>query len=414
MSQTITILDVGTTRVTCFIADQEAGNEHSITGIGQEDMQGMKRGAITDMDAAANAIRKAVHRAEKMAGQRVSEVFVSLSGHGATSDYADASINVRGHAIDDDDIQQAFDATGLDSAEPGRSIVHAIPTAFSLDGTRGIPDPRGMKGETLGVHLHLVNVGESGLGNLVSCIGMCDLEVIAPVYGAYASGLACLVEDEMDLGVTLIDMGGGTTDIATFANGEMVWCASVPIGGQHVTNDIAKGLSTPVANAQRLKWFFANAIGGGSGDREMIEVPQLGESDPASARQVQRSLLAGIVRPRLEETFEMVRDVIDRSGTSAIAGRRVVLTGGASQLTGIADLASQILDKQVRLAKPLPLPGLAEAAAGPDCAAAAGLLVYATQKHSAPNGRSMDRRAPPPWMADSALGRICQWLRDNF
>ena len=182
----------------------------------------------------------------------------------------------------------------------------------------------------------------------------------------------------------------------------------------HVTNDIAKGLSTPVVSAERMKRFFANAVGGAPGDREMIEVPLLGENDPAAARQVPRSLLAGIVRPRLEETFELVRDVLDRSGTAALAGRRVVLTGGGSQLSGIADLAGQVLDKQVRLARPLPLPGLAEAAAGPDCAAAAGLLVYATTKHSAPAGRSLDRRAPPPWMAGNALGRIGQWLRDNF
>ena len=254
---------------------------------------------------------------------------------------------------------------------------------------------------------------DSGLRNLINCVNRCDLEVIAPVNTGYASGLACLVQDEMDLGVTLIDLGGGTTNIATFGDGELTWCTSLPIGAQHVTSDIAKGLSTPLDSAERMKRFFANAIGGSPGNREMIEVPMLGETEPSSARQVPRSLLAGIVRPRLEETFELIRDVIESSHAASLTGRRVVITGGGSQLSGIADLASQVLDKQVRLAKPLPIPGLAEAAEGPDCSAAAGMLIYAATKHNTNNNTSPDRQQPP-WIAETALGKISQWLRDNF
>tara|TARA_Y100001970_G_scaffold294367_1_gene451756 strand:- start:549 stop:1817 length:1269 start_codon:yes stop_codon:yes gene_type:complete len=413
MSQTIAVLDAGTTRVTCFIAQMESPETLHIKGIGHEVASGMRLGSIIDMDSASNSMRRAVHRAETMAGLTVDSVFASISGNTMESAYAEASISVKGHSIDDDDIQDAFDSAGLDKVYNGKALLHAIPTNFKLDHIPGIRDPRGMQGNELAVNLHLVRVADSGLRNLVSCINRCDLEVTAPVNSAYASGLACLVQDEIDLGVTLIDLGGGTTNIAIFSEGELSWCSSLPIGGQHVTNDIAKGLSTPISSAERMKRFFASAIGDSSGDREMVEVPLLGESEETSSRQVPRSLLSGIVRPRLEETFELIRDILEQSHASALAGRRVVLTGGGSQLSGVADLASQVLDKQVRLAKPLPIPGLAEAAAGPDCAGAAGLLMYASNKHSPINKRSSIKKTPA-WLADTNIGKISQWLRHNF
>ncbi|MEC9454569.1 MAG: cell division protein FtsA, partial [Pseudomonadota bacterium] len=330
------------------------------------------------------------------------------------SSYAKVSLDVSGRQIGNTDIQAAFDEARTDGAIDGREIVHAVSTAYDLDGSRGIRDPKGMFGDQLRVQLHMVSVAHGAFRNLLSCISRCDLDLEAPVISAYASGLACLVEDEKDLGVTIIDMGCGGTGLASFSGGEFTWTATVPLGGAHVTNDIAHGLTTPVANAEHMKRLYASAIGGPADSREMIEVPQLGEPELLSARQIPRSLLTGIVRPRLEETFELVRDYIDSSGVAGASSRRIVLTGGASQLQGVGDLASEILEKQVRLAQPLPIQGLAEAVAGPNCATCAGLLIYAAERHDDSQNRRQPREHATPQPAESALGRIGQWLRANF
>ena len=410
----IAALDVGTSKVTCFIAERNSQGELAIVGIGQDTAEGLKAGTVTDMGAAVKSIGTAVHRAEVMADTRVRELFVSVSGGAPQSTYADMSLDVSGRQIGNTDIQAAFDAARADGAIEGREIVHALSTAYDLDGSRGIRDPKGMYGNQLRVQLHIVSVAHGAFRNLLSCLSRCDLDLEAPVISAYASGLACLVEDEKDLGVTIIDMGCGGTGLASFSGGEFNWTATVPLGGAHVTNDIALGLTTPLANAEHMKRLYASAIGGPADSREMIEVPQLGEPELHSARQIPRSLLTGIVRPRLEETFELVRDFRDSSGTAGASARSIVLTGGASQLQGIGELASEILEKQVRLARPLPIQGLAEAVAGPNCATCAGLLIYAAERHDDSQTRRQMREHTSPQLAESALGRIGQWLRANL
>ena len=410
----IAALDVGTSRVTCFIAERDNQGELAIIGIGQDTAHGMKAGTVTDMAAAVASIGTAVHRAETMADKRVHELFVSVSGGQPHSTYAEIMLDVSGRQIGNTDLQHAFDTANADGAIEGREIVHAISTAYELDGSRGIRDPKGMFGNQLRVQLHMVSVAHGAFRNLLSCISQCDLDLEAPVISAYASGLACLVEDEKDLGVTLIDMGCGGTGLATFSGGELVWTATVPLGGAHVTNDIAHGLTTPIASAEKMKRLYASAIGGPADSREMIEVPQLGEPELLSARQIPRSLLTGIVRPRLEETLELVRDTIESSGIASASARRIVLTGGASQLQGVGDLAGEILEKQIRLARPLPIQGLAESVAGANCATCAGILLYAAEHYDEPQIRRPLREHQPPQPAGGALGRIGQWLRANF
>ena len=410
----IAALDVGTSKVTCFIAERNGQGELAIVGIGQDTAEGLKAGTVTDMAAAVKSIGTAVHRAEVMADTRVRELFVSVSGGAPRSTYADISLDVSGRQIGNTDIQAAFDTARADGAIEGCEIVHAVSTAYDLDGSRGIRDPKGMYGDQLRMQLHMVSVAHGAFRNLLSCLSRCDLDLEAPVISAYASGLACLVEDEKDLGVTIIDMGCGGTGLASFSGGEFNWTATVPLGGAHVTNDIALGLTTPLANAEHMKRLYASAIGGPADNREMIEVPQLGEPELHSARQIPRSLLTGIVRPRLEETFELVRDFLNSSGTAGASARRIVLTGGASQLQGVGELASEILEKQVRLARPLPIQGLAEAVAGPNCATCAGLLIYAAERHDDSQTRRQAREHTSPQPAESALGRIGQWLRANF
>jgi cell division protein FtsA len=410
----IAALDVGTSKVTCFIAERDNQGELAIIGIGQDTAHGMKAGTVIDMAAAVASIGTAVHRAETMADKRVHKLFVSVSGGQPHSTYAEIMLDVSGRQIGNTDLQHAFDTANTDGAIEGREIVHAISTAYELDGSRGIRDPKGMFGNQLRVQLHMVSVAHGAFRNLLGCISQCDLDLEAPVISAYASGLACLVEDEKDLGVTLIDMGCGGTGLATFSGGELIWTATVPLGGAHVTNDIAHGLTTPIASAEKMKRLYASAIGGPADSREMIEVPQLGEPELHSARQIPRSLLTGIVRPRLEETFELVRDTIESSGVASASARRIVLTGGASQLQGVGDLAGEILEKQIRLARPLPIQGLAESVAGANCATCAGILLYAAEHYDEPQIRRPSREHQPPQPAGGALGRIGQWLRANF
>lgn len=410
----IAALDLGTSKVTCFIAERNNQGDLCIIGIGQNTAEGLKAGAVIDMAKAVNSISTAVHRAEIMADQRVHELFVSVSGGKPRSTYTDIALDVAGRQIGTADIQTAFDQARAGNSVEDREIVHAISTSYDLDGSRDISDPKGMYGSQLRVQLHLVSVAHGVFRNLLSCISRCDLELAAPVISAYASGLAVLVEDEKDLGVIVVDMGCGGTSLAAFGSGELTWTSTVPIGGAHVTNDIAHGLSTPVANAEHMKRLYASAIGGPADNREMIEVPQLGEPELISARQIPRSLLTGIVRPRLEETFELVRDHIDSSGATGTSSRRIVLTGGASQLQGVGELASEILEKQVRLARPLPIEGLAEAVAGPNCATCAGLLIYAAEQHDDSQNRRPPRDHATLQQAEGALGRIGNWLRVNF
>ena len=223
----------------------------------------------------------------------------------------------------------------------------------------------------------------------------------------YAAGLACLVNDEMDLGVTVIDMGGGTTTIGVFFDGNLIFADTVPVGGMHVTNDIARGLSTPVAHAERLKALFGSAISSTLDEREMIAVPQIGEEDENQVNHVPKSLLVRIIAPRVEETLEMVRDRLEASGFDKIAGRRVVLTGGACQLHGMRELAGHILDKQVRIGRPARIRGLAESTHGPAFSTAAGLLLFAMSERA-------ESQRPVRLPRDGMFNRVSQWVRENF
>jgi len=259
------------------------------------------------------------------------------------------------------------------------------------------------------VDMHIVTAAPAPVRNLEACVMRGHLRVAGFVAAPYASGLACLVDDEKDLGVIVVDMGGGTTSIGVFIEGAFVHTAMVPVGGNHVTNDIARGLLTPVAHAERMKTLYGSALPSVSDDREIIEVPQMGETDGGDgSNRIPRSMLSGIIRPRIEETFELVRDRLADSGFDKIAGRRLVLTGGASQLPGVRDLAGRILDKRVRIGQPLNVSGLADATQGPAFSTCAGLLAYAV---SGPVEAYASSVSAEP---QGRLGRVGRWFRDNF
>ena len=406
----VTALDVGTTKICCFIARVEEGEKIRVVGIGHQVSGGLRAGVVVDMEAAEQAIRQAVDCAERMAGETIREVIVNLPGGYPASHTIGVEAAIAGREVNDADLRRVLEIGHEPPAGGDREVIHSIAVGYTIDGSRGIRDPRGMYGDRLGVNMHVITAAVGPKRNLAVCVERCHLSIESMVVSAYASGLACLVEDEKDLGVTLVDMGGGTTTIAVFLDGGLVHIDSVPVGGCHVTNDIARGLSTPTAHAERMKTLYGGALPSPADDREMIDVPQVGESDRLSANHIPRSMLTGIIRPRLEETFELVRERLRSSGFDRIAGRRVVLTGGASQLQGVRELAAQVLDKQVRIGRPLRISGLAEATGGPAFSTGAGLLDYGCRE----TGRALQPLKSPEVAAAAGIAALGRWLKENF
>jgi cell division protein FtsA len=415
----VAALDVGSSKTACFIArviDGEGNFE--ILGVGHHVSKGIGNGVITDLNAAEASIRQTVHAAESMAaetmkGYPLREVVVNVSGQLCQSHSQMVDVQISGHEITQGDVTRALGKAqdkvlSVDSVS-GQELIHTIPVGYSVDDAQGIRDPKGMVGKALRADIHMVTADMGPLRNMASCVAHSHLDISALCVSSYAAGLGVLTQDEIDLGCTVIDMGGGVTSTSVFHNGGMVYCNAFPIGGNHVTSDIALGLNTSMYHAERLKALYGNAVASLSDEQEMIDVPQLGEGDDGQSNHVSRSLLVGIIQPRLEEILEMVRAQLSDSGLNASIGRRVVITGGGSQLSGLRDLAGHVLDKQVRLGRPVRLTGLPDAVSGPAFASAAGLLSYACF-----HGDEMPSLILKESDQDNLMSRVRAWLRENW
>lgn len=409
-------LDLGSAKIACFIGrvKDDFGNVE-IIGIGHQASRGIKSGTVIDAEAAEVAIRQAVHSAENMAAETIHsfplrEVIVNLPGNHATSHMVQVDVQISGHEVTSSDVNRALAKAQEFALKSETELIHTIPTRFAIDGHEGIKDPRGMYGQHLRVNSHLVTGTLSALRNLTGCIERSYLDVQSICHGAYAAGLSSVVDDEMDLGCTVIDMGGGVTSFAVFQGGALQYADAIPVGGMHVTSDIARGLTTSFSAAERIKTLYGSAMASSSDDHELIDVPPLGEEeDQNNPNHVPRSLLVGIIQPRLEETLEMIRTKMQDSGLGPVIGRRVVLTGGASQLPGLRELTQLILNKQVRIGRPIRVSGLAEAVSGPAFATTAGLLTYYTQRpHEMPKAVMAEANSMP------IMDRVKLWLKENW
>ncbi|WP_181702535.1 cell division protein FtsA [Chthonobacter albigriseus] len=416
----VSVLDVGTSKICCVIArlmprpsgDVLPGRTHAIEvlGFGFQRSRGIKAGAVVDLEQAEKAIRLAVDSAERMAGLTVESLIVSVSCGRLGSETFSAGFDMAGREVSDADIQRVLDAGSQHTVKDGRAVVHALPIGYALDGNRGIRDPRGMLGQQLAVDTHVVTADSAPIRNLEICINRAHLEVETMVATAYGSGLATLVDDEAQLGVACVDIGGGTTKIAVFADGHFVHVDGFALGGHHVTMDLARGLSCRLVDAERIKTLHGSVIGVDSDERDMITVEPVGDDDVPT--HVPRSHIVQIITPRVEEILEVVRDRLHASGFAGRVGRRIVLTGGASQLTGLAELARKVLGRNVRLGRPVGVAGLPEAARGAPFATAVGLLIY---PQVAQIEQFSSRR---PRLALAANGgfvsRVGQWIRESF
>lgn len=406
----IAALDIGTSKVCCFIARPDKSGHPKIIGIGHNMSKGLQSGSIANLDAAQEVVLAAVNAAEKMAGQTIEGVIVNLSGGRPQSETHTIELPLGSRPIGNLEIRKLNDQKDALLRQAGDELIHSVPLGFRVDGATGLDDPRGMYGSVVGLDLHFVRTQIAALRNLETLLGRCHLEIEETVVTPLASGLSALTDDQRDLGATVIDMGAGTTSVAVFHGGQVIYTATVPVGGAHVTRDIAYGLNTSLTNAERMKTLHGSALTSPSDDQEILAVPVIGDEDENNVNHVPRSMLINIIKPRLEETFELIRDQLEENGLTQIGGRSIVLTGGASQLSAIADLAGQMFERPASIAQPHRVSGLAEATAGPAFSACAGLLLRAVNKQNDPLSEAMSHIR----QSGGRFGRLGAWLKENF
>ncbi|WP_039758970.1 cell division protein FtsA [Bartonella queenslandensis] len=417
----LTVLDVGSSKIVCLIACLRPlkhahylhGRTHSmeILGFGVQRSRGIKSGVVMDMFAAEQSIRLAVDAAEKMAGLVVDSVIVNFSSSRLQSALINGMVRLEGREVTKRDVRVAFSDISRKAFDAERHVMHSIPVSYVLDGDKGISDPIGMAGELFGVDVHVVTAETAALRNLETCINRAHLSVEAMVATPFASGLAVLMNDEAHLGAACIDFGGGTTTCSVFFEGKFVHADALAVGGHHVTLDVARGFSMSLTEAERLKVLYGSALLTSADERQMINVTEIGSEQRAT--QYPRAVLGRIIRARIEEILEMVRDCLNRSGFGHIIGKRVILTGGASQLTGLPEMARTILGRNVRIGRPLGISRLPSLAKGAAFTSAVGLLIYPQlvgfgekTMQMAGNHLSMSTRG--------YFQRVGQWLRESF
>ena len=399
------VLDIGTTKIVCIIGRIESDGTPRVLGLGNRQGQGINAGSITDLDKAERAIRAAVGEAEEMADTRLRNVIVNLSCGQPMSRLFNVQFQVGGRAVTEDDIRSAL-ATGRNRAMlDGRQVVHALPLGFTADEVPGVADPRGLFCDVLGTRLHVIDTAATAVRTLASCLQSCDLGLAELVASPFAAGLSTLVEDEKRIGATVLDMGGGGTGMAVFADGQLLHTSQIPMGGVHVTSEIARLLSTSFEHAERLKTFYGSAQSSPDDLRETVPVKPVGEAEHHIAT-IPRAAVVGIIIPCMERLFGMVRDRLDSFGPDI--GTRVVLTGGASNLTGVREMAAAFLDRPVRLGVPAFVRDLPVRGAGADFATAVGLLAWA-----AGVGQPSVMLDPDTDHASGVFRRLFKFLRDR-
>ena len=374
---TIAALDIGSSKVCCIIAKVSKDKRINVVGYGYNASRGIKNGVVTDIGQATIAVGNAVQDAEQMANERIDKVIISIGSEKVRSILKTASISLnKNRPISDSDLEKVY-LKGTAKVNVGEySLVHCIHNSYRLDNGELLKDPHNLFAEELSINILLGLVPEYVCKNINTVIENAHLEIGGRVFDSYASGLACLVDDEKEMGATVIDMGGGTTSIASFRNGHPIYFASIPVGGNNVTNDIAYGLTTSFSHAERLKTLHGCAFLTSQDSIDTINVYPVGEEDDSCIKQIPRSELISIITPRIEETFEMVNRKLYEAGLAHDSSHRVVLTGGASQLPGVVDIAAMVLDKQVRLGKPKNILNLPDNLYAPAFATCVGMLLF--------------------------------------
>jgi cell division protein FtsA len=398
-------LDIGTTKVCILVAEIRDDGALDIIGMGSSDSKGLRKGVIINVDPTVECIKKAVEEAELMSGISIEEAYVGIAGEHiiGSNSRGMISINSKDHIISREDINRVIEAAKTIPIPSDKDILHVLPQEFMVDGQDEIGDPMGMSGNRLEVNVHVVTCGITQLQTLLTCVNRAGIEVADTVLEQLASSEAVLTPDEKDLGVALIDIGGGTTDLAIFEK-QSLWHTFIrSIGGDHFTSDIAVGLRTPIGEAERIKRKYGCALSSLIEDDETIEVPSVGGRKP---RYMSRQILCDIIQPRAEELFGIIKEEVERMGFTRSLNSGIVLTGGGALLEGMAEIAERIYDCPVRIGEPSGVGGLIDVIKSPIYSTAVGLIIYGYRTRDFRRDRSGVRRKP--------LGRLWERISEMF
>lgn len=398
-------IDIGTTKVTAIVSEVTEEGRLEIIGIGSTESKGLRKGMVINLEQTVESIKRVVEEAELMAGVEIESAYVGLAGghiKGFNS-RAVVAITSKNREIGRDDVFRAIDAAKAIPLPADREIVHVLPQEFVVDGHDGIFDPTGMTGSRLEANVHIITASTTATQNIVTCVNRAGMEVLETVLEQLAAAEACLTEDERELGVALVDIGGGTTDLAIFDKGTIWHTAVLPTGGDHFTNDVAVGLRTPILEAEKIKKKYGCALATMVSEEDTIEVPSVGGRKP---RILSRQILADIIQPRAEEVCHLIFQEIRRAGYEKVLNSGVVITGGSASLEGLPEVAERVFDMPIRRGVPAGIGGLVDVVATPSYATGVGLVLYGL--------RSRSNRLLPRDMVGTPLGRVAARVREWF
>lgn len=414
MEQPIVVgIDVGTTKICTLVARDNGPGQLSILGVGIEPSQGIRKGVVVDLSAASQAVSRSIEKAERTSGLEINSALVSLAGSQVTSSNNRGVVGISGRVIDQEDVERAIEAARAVPLPHNRETIHVIQRGFNVDGQEGIRNPLGMHGYRLEVETHIITASAASVENLRQCVGVSGVEASQFVLNPLASAEVVLNETERQMGAVVVDVGGGTTDMAIFIDGDVWYTAVIGVGGNHITSDIAHGLRLPMSQAEEIKIQHGHAVQSAVGAQESFNVKPFGEQETI---QINRQELAHIIEARVEEIFGLVLQEIKRSGYDGLLPAGMVLTGGSSALPGIREVASQVLSVPVRIAQPENLVGMADRLNSPAFSTSVGLLRWAVMMNEySPQGEKQQKSSPrvAAEVQGGALNweKIKNWLR---
>jgi len=408
----IVALDIGTSKVVVLVAEVGPDGTIEVVGIGSHPSRGMKKGVVINIESTVLSIQRAVEEAELMAGCKIHSVTVGIAGSHINSMNSHGIVAIRDREVIGQDLDRVIDAARAVAIPADQKILHILPQEYVIDNEEGIREPLGMSGVRLEAKVHLVTCANNAAQNIEKCVQRCGLEVDAMVLEQVASSYAVLTEDEKELGVCMVDIGGGTSDIAIFTGGAIRHTAVIPIAGDQVTSDIAMALRTPTPHAEELKIKYACALAQLASAEDIVKVPSIGDRPP---RDLSCQALAEVVEPRYDELFTLVQAELRRSGFEDLVAAGIVLTGGTARMEGAVDLAEEIFHMPVRLAKPKGVKGLEDILHSSIYATGVGLLLFAAKELPAQGDKSRRvRLRMPESEAPGAFERMKGWLQNNF
>lgn len=398
-------LDIGTSKVVCIVGEVTPEGLIEVVGIGSHPSRGLKKGMVVNIESTVMSIQRAVEEAELMAGCQIHSVSAGIAGNHVRSMNSHGIVAIRDREVYQPDIERVIDAAQAVAIPADQKILHILPQEFVIDSQEGVKEPLGMSGVRLEAKVHLVTCAVNAAQNIEKCIRRCGLEVEEVILQQLASGQAVLTEDEKELGVCLVDIGGGTTDIAIFTDGAIKHTAVIPIAGDQVTNDIAMAFRTPTPHAEEIKIKYACALAKIAGENEMIKVPSVGDR---ADRDLSRQALAEVVEPRYDELFTLIQAELRRSGFEDLVAAGIVLTGGTSKMEGVVELAEEIFHMPVSIGRPQGFSGLVDIVKNPIYSTAVGLLLYGNQNAVDGEWSGTGLRQ------DGMLERLKNWFKGNY